>query len=676
MASRVEGARRPGTLACAAGLLGAVAATPAGAGSVDLFGLTTLDYKLTMTYGIAARAEDPDRNLVNGPIDVMQVQLNTNPVSCPTLPTPCVGSFGHTGMPDTVLFDDGNRDFRKGSLTTNRASLYGETQLKLDWLGLGDIGGVASGAAHYDQVFHDQNDHDDIDTVNRMYLEQVRSANGQLQNGYIRRGPINEWTQAAIDTNGTRYRMLERYLYGEWYLTDTMALALRVGNHLAAWGESLFFPGIASAQGPFDATKANVPGAEVKEIILPVKQISMQLALTDTITALAYNQFEFKPTEIFPQGDFFSPADLIGPGGTFGYGSINPLHDRWCGDTSRVNVQGDPSGQGLCQVGMATTNEPEYVYTVRTPDKMPGDKDQWGVGLKWQVIPDLNLGGYYLHYNNHNPYVGLNMGYAYVGDANGQPVTTQAFNVRVPVSYTVGYADDVEMRALSFSTVFWVFNLGGEIIQRLNVDTSLEATISGVVAPVHTRGDTTTAQLSFLYVNNPDFLMYDEVVVVGEIGYTMVDRVTPQRNQDGICFSGTDPTPGDTTGDCAPGKPDNQYTRYGSQLFYDKDSWAFQTLILPKGRNVFAGWDIGTPVTVAWLVDGTPSTPGVFGALYGEGDQRLSVGVTAQYVQNLEFSLNYNAFFGDPQKNIGNSTLRANPYADHDYLALSVKYNL
>jgi hypothetical protein len=685
MASRGQGESRSVARALL-GLVGMAMALPAGAGSIDLFGITTLDYKLTTTYSIAARAEDPDKNLIDGPIDVMQVELNTNPVSCPTLPTPCVGSFGHTGMSETVLFDDGNRDFKKGSLTTNRLGFYGETQLKLDWLNLGDIGLVASGAAHYDQVFHDTNDHDNSDTVNRMYLRQTNLADGRAP-GYVREGPVNEWTQAAVDTNGTRYRILERYAYGEWYLTDTMALALRAGNHLAAWGESLFFPGIASAQGPFDATKANIPGVEVKEIILPVKQVSMQLALTDTLTALAYNQFEFKPTEIFPQGDFFSPADLIGPGGTFGYGSINPLHERWCADETRLTVGQDPTGQGLCLAGQGFENKPEYIYTVRAPDKMPGDKDQWGVGIKWQAIPDLNLGGYYLHYNNHNPYVQLNMGYAYVGDVSGscggdpmsadcQPVDTSAFNVRVPTSYTVGYADDIEMRAISFSTVFWVFNLGGEIIQRLNVDTSLEATISGVVAPVHTRGDTTTAQMSFLYVNNPDFLMYDEVVVVGEIAYTTVDRVTPQRNQDGICFSGTDDTPGDNTGDCAAGRPDEEYVESGDTLFYDKDAWAFQTLILPKGRNVFPGWDVGTPITIAWLVDGTPSTPGVFGALYGEGDQRLSLGVTAQYVQNLEFALNYNAFFGDPDKNIGNSTLRANPYADHDYLSLSVKYNL
>ena len=651
-------------------LLAVGAALPAHAGSVNLFGLDA-DWKVTLGYAIAARTRNASQALINDAVDVQQVTLDPSPGACGT--PPCIGSFGHTGLPNSTNFDDGNRDFKKGALLNNRLSAYGEGIIKFDSLGLGDLGIVGSGAAHYDQVFHDTNDHTNPDSVNRMSLVQITSANGSKVNGYNRVGPVNEWQQAAVDTNGTRYRLLEAYAYGQWYLTDTIGVSLRAGKHLAAWGESLFFPGIASAQGPFDATKANVPGVEVKEILLPVNQISLQAALTSEMTLLAYKQFEFKPTEIFPEGDFFSPADLVGPASSFGYGSINPLHDRWCGDTSRVRVTNDPtgSGQGLCQAGAAFTNEPEYIYTVRTPDSLPGTKDQWGVGLKYAITPDFNLGGYYLHYNNHNPNVQLNMGYAYVGDVSGQPIDTSAFNVRVPVSYTVDYADSIRMEAISFSTVFWVFNVGGELVHRQNVDTSLEATIAGVVAPVGTRGDTTTAQVSLLYVNNPDFLMYDEVVFVGEFGYTQVDKTEARKNEDGICFSGSDQA------DCVPGKSGaNAYTSSGNVLFYDKNAAAMQLLVMPKGRNVFPGWDIGTPINFAWLAYHTPSTPGLFGALYGEGDMRVGVGVTAQYVQNMEFSLSYNAFLGSTSKTIGNSTLKANPYADHDYASFSVKYNL
>ena len=646
------------------GLLCAAAAAPASAGSIDLFGLTNLDYKMTLGYAVAVRMEDQDPALIDGPIDIQQVQLNLDPTSCPS--PPCIGGFGHTGLPDTTNFDDGNRDFNKGALLNNRASIYGEMQLPLDFLGVGNIGAVASGAAHYDQVFQELNDHTNPDSVNRVDIDPV------TRNRY---GPVNEWQAEAVKISGERSRLLEAYAYGEWYLTDTVGLAVRAGKHLAAWGESLFFPGIVSAQGPFDATKANVPGVEVKEVLLPVNQVSLQMSLTPDLTLLAYNQFEFKPTEVFAQGDFFSPADLIGPGADFGYGSINPLNQRWCNDPSRVqvsNFDGTPApNSALCAAATPFNDAPEYVYTLRTPDGMPSDKDekrQYGVGLKYaNLLPSTTVGAYYIKYNNHNPNVGLNMGYAYVGA--GQ--TTAAFNIRVPTSYTVGYANDIEMRALSVSTVFWVFNIGAELIQRKNVDTSLEADIAGVIAPVGTRGTTNTAQMSFLYVNNPDFLMYDEIVVVGEMGFTTVDKVKARRNEDGICYTGAE-----ANNDCARGKPDDQYLNYGDELFYDKSASAIQMLIQPKGRNVFSGWDIATPINFAWLIDGTPSTPGVFGALYGEGDMRASLGITGQYLQNFELSLTYNAFLGDPEKNIRNSLLRANPYVDRDYLAFVAKYNL
>lgn len=676
------GSRRLGVaVRISAACCAAFCAGGASAGSLDLFGIGT-EYKLTLGYAAAQRMEEPEQALINGPIDIMQVQLNTSdPTTCPTLivvppaqPQPCLGSFGHTGLPTTILFDDGNRDFKKGALLNNRLSAYGEIQFKFDQLGLGDIGVVASGAGHYDRVFLEPNDNDSPDTVNRhMPIVDGRPT-----------GDPRAWTREAEETNGRRTRLLEAYAYGQWYLTDEIGLSLRGGKHLAAWGESLFFPGIVSAQGPFDATKANVPGVEIKEILLPVNQVSMQMSLSSDLTVLAYNQFDYGETEIYPQGDFFSPADLVGPGATFGYGSINPLHPEQCHKPSVNGAAPTQPGQGpLCVAAAGFTNQPYNIMTLRTPDQLPDDEDkkrQYGLGLKYSLLPNLNVGAYYIRYNNHNPGVRLNMGYADVGDVAGscadpddrstcENVTTQQFNVKVPVSYTVTYANDIEMKAISFSTVFWVFNVGGEIIRRENVDTSLEATISGVVAPVGTRGNTTTAQFSLLYVNNPDFLMYDEVVFVGEFGHTRVGEVKARRNEDGICYSGTTPS------DCDPGKPDADYLESGDVLFYDKDASAGQILILPKGRNVFSGWDIGTPISLAYL-KGTPSTPGVFGALYGDGDLRWSVGVTAQYLQNLEFAVSYNGFEGDPDKHINRSTLKANPYVDHDYLALSIKYNL
>ena len=599
---------------------------------MDLWEGVTLDYKVVLGYGIAMRMEKQEQALINGPIDTL--------VSNPD------GTFGHTGLPTTINFDDANRNFDKGSLLNNRASAYGEMRI-----GGERFGGVASGAYFYDQVFHESNDNTSEDTVNNDF-EAARSGNRTV--------PVNSFTAAARATSGERHRLLEAYVYGDLSLGESIALNVRYGRHLAAWGESLFFPGIVAAQGPFDATKSFVPGAEVKEILLPAKQLSINLALTSSLTAVGLYQFEFKPTEIFAVGDFFSPADLVGPGGSFGYSSVNPLAGQPCTDPN--NLPDNQTELILCAAvlaGGALSDSPQTILLPREPDLLPDEKDKpWGAGLKYQLTPELNIGAYYLRYHNHNPFVRLNMGYAYLGAAAGTPITTELLGQRVPVSYNVGYADNIEMTAASFSTVLWGLNIGGELIQRKNVDTSVAADISNVRSPVATRGDTTQAQISWLYVINPDFLIYDELVVVGEAGWLHVDNVTPAPVEDGINYLGN-----------------------RDVLFYDKESSAVQLQILTKGRNVFSGWDLGTPVSFAWLIDGTPSTPGAFGSLYGEGDMRYSAGITLQYLQNMEFSVTYNGFLGDPNRHIGqgsygSSTLKANPYVDHDFLTFNVKYNL
>jgi hypothetical protein len=635
----------------AAGVLLAALAGPAAGGDFRLFGLNA-EYRLTLGYALAMRVEAQDRNLIDGPVDTQQVAFT--PFASLTCPNPpCLGDFGHTGLPTTINFDDGNRDFRRGSLLNNRVSAYGELHFDAASWGLGDVGAVLAGAAHYDEVFTRANDHDNAGTVNRMGLDS----------NFRRVGPVNQWTDEGKDISATRARVLDAYAYGVWPLGETMSVSVRAGRHLAAWGESLFFPGIVTAQGPFDATKANVPGVEVKEILLPVNQVSSILALTPELSLLGYYQLEYEPTEVFQQGDFFSPADLVGPGASFGYGAINPLHPERCDEPVVTDATtGAPAPPGtLCLIAAGLENQPEYIMTPRTPDKLPGTDGQWGLGATYQLTPRLGLGVYHLRYHSHTPYAGLNLGYARVGDANGQEVTTEAFNVRVPVSYTLTFADNVEMNAVSFSSAFWVLNVSGEVMQRRNVDVALESTIAGVVVPWTTRGTTTQAQVSALFVSNPKFL-YDELNIVGEVAWLQVDEVQPVANQDGVCMSGTK--------DC------DDYTQKGSVTFYDERSWAWQALVLPKARNVWPGWDLGTPVGLAWLVDGMPAGAGAFGALYGEGDQRASLGLAAQYVQNLELALTYYAYFGDTQKNIGNSVLRANPFADHDYVAFTVKYSL
>ncbi|MGH8456147.1 MAG: DUF1302 domain-containing protein, partial [Stenotrophobium sp.] len=542
---------------------------------------------------------------------------------------------------------------RKGSLINNRATAYGEFSLKHD-----NYGAVFSGSAFYDEVYHRKNRNDSLPS----------DQSGATVN---KTGATNEFTSETRHYDGQRARLLEAYVYGDWALGDQADLNIRFGQQLVAWGESLFFAGISSAQGPADATKAFVPGSEVKDILLPVNQVAMQLSLTNNLTLLGQYKLAYKATEIFPEGDYFSPADAVGPGASFVYGSVNPLYLSGCQGlvTSALNtlLPGSAallSGLGLnadslCNqngIGKTIFGASPYINAVRGPDINPPKHGQWGAGLKYQLTSETSVGAYYLRYHDTNPAVVLNVGYApFTSSLLGilpLNLSTGAISQYVPVSYNVKYYDGIRMIGTSYSTVLGPFNIAGEFNYRDGLDMPVQAQISGVLSPVYTRGNLSQALMSAIYVTNPGFIA-DNLAVVGEAGVIHVNSVKAVA-----------PTPGIETADG------------GNVLFYDRNSWGFQMLAIPGKHDVFSGWDITTPISVAAIVKGNPSMAGAFGPLYGEGDRRLGLGVTMSYLSNLEIGVSYNFFFGNPNKTIGNSTLKANPYSDRDYATLNIKYNL
>jgi hypothetical protein len=615
--------------ACAVVGLVMLAAVPmvAQAGSLDLPFDIDADYKLTTTYALAVRMRDQAQALINGPVDPFQSE-----VFPPGGGDVRLVGFSHTGLPTTINLDDGNRNFDRWSPINNRLSAFWQINLHKE-----NYGFLASGSGFYDWVFHQTNDNDSPDTLNKTT------------------GATNEFSDGAEYYNGERSRMLEAYAYADFYLTDSIAMNIRLGKHLVAWGESLFFPGIVSAQGPNDATKAFVPGAEIKEILLPVNQVSFQLALGYKLSVLGYYQFDYKPTEVFPVGDYFSVADVVGPGAEFAYGSGNPAYAEEC--PGLLNVPGVADFSFLCTlgngVGGTLLNAPPTINVPREADIRPDSDGQWGLGLKSQITSSTSIGAYYLRYHNHNPTVNLNFGFAEIGYIGDTPVTTGVINQAVPVSYNIKYFGDIEMMAMSYSTTLFGLNVAGEFIYRDGVDVSAAADISGVLSPVFTRANTYQANISSLYVSNPKLFFYDEVAIVSEAAYLYVDEVDPIDE-----FNGQVPR-----GD-------------GTALFYDRNAWAYQILMLPKGRNVLPGWDIGTPIAFAHAANGYASTAGTFGSLFGEDDKRIGLGVTAQYLQNMEISVNYNWFLGNPRATMRDSPIPTNPVADRDYVSLSVKYNL
>ncbi len=286
--------------------------------------------------------------------------------------------------PTNINGDDGNNNFKKGAMINNRLSIITEASLSYR-----NYGAFIRGSAFYDDVYFQTNDN-----------------NGSSNNLSV---PHNEFTQGTKDQNGKDARLLDAFVYGDFDLAGRN-LNLRVGRQMVSWGEGLFIPGVSGAMSPADGTKANVPGVEVKDVLLPVGQVFGQLDLTYNLSIAAYSQWEWKKTDINGAGSFFSLSDFL-----------------------------DAGGEQIIGKG----------YTLnRTGDVAARDSGQWGIALNYfaeRLGNGVDLGLYYINYHDKQPMVAVN---------------------RAARTYHLEYQEDIKMIGASFGTLIGNTNVGGEISMR------------------------------------------------------------------------------------------------------------------------------------------------------------------------------------------------------------------
>lgn len=510
---------RPSTAACRLAIVALCAGGTASAwaGDTIYFGQdTSLDYNFTLGYGLGMRTRAPSGDLLS---------------------------------PVNINGDDGDRNFKADKLMENQANILGEVNLKHD-----DWGVFVRADAFYDQVYHRPNYNDAPDTVNHS-------------------GQYNQFTSDTSYWAGARPQLLAAYAYNTFHIDQTN-LNVKVGDQVVAWGESVFFPNIAGAQGPADATKSYVAGAEVKDILLPVPQISMQWQLNPEFSLLGYYQFTFEHNELTAPGSYFSYSDITGPGAQYMIG---------------------PGG----------------IHIPIGPDIKPDNNDQWGIGARWRVFGATEVGAYYLHYNDMNPSVVL--------------------SYYPTLQYQQKYFSNISLAGLSFSTELGGVNVAGETSYRHGTAVLVNAP-SG---PTATRGDVWQSNLSAIYTIGPTFLAASQTLVA-EISYVHTGNVTP--------VDGT------------------------SALYDTRNAAAYEFAWTLSYKNVFNGWDLDVPLTYSDEFCGTPTLTGSLGSLTGVGDHRATVGVTFTRLSNLQLSLVYAKFLGQP-----NPVLR--PLADRDYVLGTATYS-
>ncbi len=244
--------------------------------------------------------------------------------------------------------DDGDRNFGKGDLISNRIDLLSEFDLSYRSVGL-----RVSGAAWYDHVYNQSNANDSPATANALSV------------------PHNEFTKATRDLHGRMAELLDAFVFGRADLGE-MSVSGRLGKHTVLYGESLFFGanGIAGAQTAIDIVKASsVPSTPFKELLMPIPQISGVLQIRPNLSVGAYYQFAWKRNRIPASGSYFSTLDVLDKGGERSLGGP-------AGTTTiprRSDLEAKDSGQGGIQLRYRPEgHDAEYgLYAAQFHSKSP-----------------------------------------------------------------------------------------------------------------------------------------------------------------------------------------------------------------------------------------------------------------------------------------------------------------
>ncbi|RJF88278.1 DUF1302 family protein [Oleomonas cavernae] len=626
-----------------------------------------LSVNVTTTYQAGIRAEDASPRSFSPDTDAAYIVL------VPQVPF-LQPYYQSTNTPRSYNFDDPNRNFEKGDFFTNGFSALAEANFKYE-----DYGFKLSGNGYYDFVYHmaNSNEVDYPDGINK------------------RGGAADHFPGQTRYANGGRFRLLDAFAYGTFDVFDT-SLSVRVGNQVVAWGESLFFGNISLSQAVVDTTRANTPGAEVKDILLPIPQASVNWGLTDRLSVVAYYQPDWDYNQLDGVGSYFSRADLIGPGSEFAYGSTNPFPDiighyanactlsasipecTQLGLPAQVSqILSDIISNNLAGIGDPATGRFDINYM---GEKKPNNTGQFGVGFTYAVTDGLNTGFYFLKYHEKNPLPVFDISHVQTDPTRASTVGSaliQACGVLgicgnleqqiadgadavvavmaplyLPYNYVAKYFEDVKLYGASASTSIGPINFGFDFAYRQDAPMLVDGNISGITAPQPVLGDVIQANLNGLYVGGAsDF--WDSITVVFEVSYNrVIDHETLYLY--------------DVNGQPLKDGQGNNINKF-DELTNDTSSWGYQGIVELGYTDIFpGGWDMSVPIIFGQAI-GTPAYNGSLGALTGNGDVRLASGVKFRYLNNLELSVMYSAFLGSYHRT-------ERPLADRDYVVATVKY--
>ncbi|MCX7554782.1 DUF1302 domain-containing protein [Marinicella sp. S1101] len=502
-------------------------------------------------------------------------------------------------------------------------------------------------------------------------------------------------SRTAKEFVGEDYRLLDAYVYKDFDIGNQFA-SVRLGRQVVSWGESTFIQQGINVINPVDVSKIRVAGAELKEAFLPIDMLSFSTSITDNLSMEAVYMFEFEQIDPDPAGTYFGTNDFATPGAEYvalGFGIIPEL-------TAINNFLNAPGLEALAS-NIARFNVP------RSYRAGADDDGQFGVAFRYyaEALNNTEFGLYYLNYHSRLPLISGTS----VGNPNAEMADIlqgldlpdyltnpdsdlYAFGRTSPNSatYFVEYPEDIDLYGLSFNTTInsLGMSLQGELSYRPNVPLQIDdvevlfAALSPLNAAIPAEYDRFTSQLGQFGPNEyvrgwerhevsqlqftatklfgpNDFLGTDQVVLLGEIGFTQVWDLPAQ---DVLRYQGPGTDTGGGQSTLTGGTSRNPVTQ--NTGFPTDFSWGYRLVTRLDYNSVFGtSWNLSPRIAFNHDVNGT--TPGP-GGNFIEGRKSYTIGVNGIYLEKWSADISYTGYSGAGIHNL---------ISDRDFVAFNVKYS-
>ncbi|MBS1269935.1 MAG: hypothetical protein MAG794_00887 [Gammaproteobacteria bacterium] len=577
----------------------------------------------TISYGTTWRVQSRDRDLLG--------------LTSTTLPNGTVPPGGPGGRAFSVNGDDGNLNYDKG-LVSNVVKITSELSLEHN----SGYGAFVRGSAFYD-FENEDGDREKIDL-----------------------------SDEALELVGSDIELLDAYVFSGFEVGD-VPVDLRLGNQVVSWGESTFIQNGINVLNPIDVSAIRVPGAELREALLPVNMLWGSAGVTLNSSVEGFYQFEWDETEPDPSGSYFSTNDFATDGGNklmLGFGSVPDIIPF--GPAAAASIGASPTG----------------VAVPRGADREADDSGQFGLAYRVYVpeFGDTELGFYYMNYHSRLPIISAKTG-TLAGLAGGDYVGSARYFTEFP--------EDIQLLGLSFNTQVGTtgWALQGELSYKKDVplqvdDTELLfAALSPLAIPEAAAGTPGVgtllastnqvapggvgfateipgfAERDVVQVQVTGTRVYanvfgaDQLAVVGEIGITHVNAM-PDQNELRLEAPGTF-TSGNPVHTLAGVQPATE----DADNFADASSAGYQI----RGRLTYnnAIGPIALIPTFAFRHDFSGNSPGP-GGNFLEGRKAVTLGVAANLRNEWTAEVGYTNFFGAGRHNLIN---------DRDFISFNIKYS-